>query len=356
MKQLGLVVLFLCVGLARAGDDRLPQLWGSLDWSSDGQYIAVTTDKGVHIHNSEDLSLYKVLTGSLSTAIKWSNDGLRLAFESADGMGVTVWDLRSDEEMHLTLPGVLEPVQIASIQWAPESEALAVAFDQKVQIHYLEQRLVYSRQSFEAFRHVGWPQIHWRPGSTEILSGPFINGIAIWHRYTGMLIDFIWNRIGGNSPVRWSPDGIMIAAGDGPVTVWKVKPGHPFSEWNEIGGELMNRLEYEPGRLLGLSWHPDSTRLAFVFSHAESGYPPKRDFSRDGALIWNLSTQPTHTTGLVPGVFLIDMFYHTDKVIEWSPDGSKLAALSSDGRIVIWEDHTFQVIAEYNGYLSILDL
>jgi len=355
MKLLATLILCLCVGLARADDGQLPLLWGSLDWSFDNQYIAVTTGKGVHIHNGEDLSLYRVLTGTLSPVIKWSNDGLRLAFVSADGLGVTVWDLKSDEETHLTLPGVQEPVHISSIQWAPESEALAVAFDHKVQIHYLEQRLVYSRQSFEAFRHVGLPQIHWRPGGTEILSGPFINGIAVWHRYTGMLIDFIWNRVGGNSPVRWSPDGNMIAAGDGPVTVWKVKPGHAFSEWNEIGGELLNRLEYEPGRLLGLSWHPDSTRLAFVFSHAESGYPPKRDFTRDGVLIWNLSTQPVHITLLVPGVFLIDALFHTDKVVEWSPDGTKLAALSSDGRIVIWEDHTYQVLAEYDEYLSLLD-
>ena len=90
MIRLWIVILCLCVGLVGADDDRLPMLWGSLDWSSDGRFIAVTTDKGVHVHHVEDLSLYKVLTGSRSTAIKWSNDGLRLAFESKDGMGVTV--------------------------------------------------------------------------------------------------------------------------------------------------------------------------------------------------------------------------------------------------------------------------
>ena len=352
MRRFWIAILCLCVGLVGAEDDRLPLLWGSLDWSADGRFIAVTTDKGVHIHDGEDLSLYKVLTGSLSTALKWSNDGLRLAFATRDGMGVTVWDLESEEEIHLTLPGVQEPVHISSIQWSPESESVAVAFEHEVQIHDLERSTVHSRQSFEAFRHLGWAQIDWRPGGTEILSGPFLNGLAITHRYTGMLIDFIWNMNPGNSPFRWSPDGNMIAAGGDPVSVWRVKPSHPYNEWGEIGGELINRLDYEPGRLQGLSWHPNASKLAFLFTHAESGYPPNRDFSRDGALIWDIAT---HRTFLIPGAFVFDMFYHTDKVIEWSPDGSKLAALSSDGRIVIWEDHTFQVLAEYDGYFSILD-
>lgn len=352
MIRLSICVLFFCVCLVSGGDDERPQLWGSLDWSADGRYIAFTTDKGVHIHNAKDLSLYKALTDSLTTAIKWSNDGLRLAFASKDGMGVTVWDLISDEAIHLTLPGVQESVHITSIQWSPESEAVAVAFEHEVQIHDLERSTVHSRRSFEAFYQLGWPQIHWRPGGKEILSGPFVNGIAIWHRYTGMLIDFIWNSEPGNSPFRWSPDGNMIAAGGDPVSVWRVKPGRPYNEWSEIGGELLNRLDYEPGRLQGLSWHPSSTKLAFVFTHSESGYPPNRDFSRDGVLIWDITTGRTI---LIPGIFLFDTFFHTDKVIEWSPDGSKLAALSSDGRIVVMEDHTFQVIAEYDGYRSLVD-
>ena len=352
MKPLGIIIIFLCAFLVRADVEERPMLWGSLDWSSDGRYIAVTTDKGVHIHNSDDLSLFKVLHDSLSTAIKWSNDGLRLAFASKDGMGVTVWDLRSEEGIHLTLPGVQDPVQITSIQWSPDSEAVAVAFEDEVQIHVLERSTVHSRRSFEAFRRLGWPQIDWRPGGTEILSGPFINGMAITHRYTGMLIDYIWNMEPGNSPFRWSPDGNMIAAGGDPVSVWRVKPGNPYNEWGEIGGELVNRLDYEPGRLQGLSWHLNSSKLAFVFTHAESGYPPKRDFSRDGALIWDKST---HRTILIPGVFVFDLFYHTHKVIEWSPDGSKLAALSSDGRIVTWEGDTYHLIAEYDGFRSILD-
>lgn len=352
MKQLCTIVLFFCVFLTSADDDELPLLWGSLDWSSDGRYIAVTTDKGVHIHNSEDLSLYKVLTDYPSTSIKWSNDGLRLAFQSEDGLGVTVWDLKSDEEVRSTLPGLEKSVHITSIQWSPESEALAMAFEDEVQIHDLERSTVNSRQSFEALYHIGYPQIHWRPDSMEILSSPFLNGIAVWHRYTGMLVDFISNMDGDNSPARWSPDGNMIAAGNGPVFVWRVKLVNPYDVRVESVRERIHKLVYEPGRFHGLSWNPDSTKLALVFSHAESGYPPKRDFSRDGVLIWDISRGGT---ALIQGIFIYDTWYPTHKVIEWSPDGSRLAAISSDGRIVIWKDHTYEVLAEYDGYQSVLE-
>lgn len=352
MRCLTLIILLWLPRLPTAVAQELPWLMGSLDWSSDNQYIAVSTDKGAHIHNSDDLSLYRVLTDSPLSGIKWSNDGLRLAFESEDGLGAKVWDLRSDEFIHLTLPGVQESVQITSIQWAPESEALAMAFEHKVQIHNLEHSFVTSRQSFEALYHIGYPQIHWRPDSIEILSSPFLNGIAIWHRYTGMLVDFISNMDGGNSPARWSPDGKMIAAGNGPVFVWRVKLVNPYDVTVESGRERIHKLVYEPGRFQGLSWHPDSTKLAFVFSHSDSGYPPKRDFSRDGVLIWDISRGSTQ---LIPGIFIFDTWFPTHKVLEWSPDGRKLAAMSSDGRIVIWETDTFQVIAEYDGYRSLLD-
>ena len=69
----------------------------------------------------------------------------------------------------------------------------------------------------------------------------------------------------------------------------------------------------------------------------------------------NLGYIYTHPLSLIPDIFLGYKFYHTDKVIEWSPDGSKLAALSSDGRIVVWDAHTFETVAEYAGYRSILD-
>ena len=218
----------------------------------------------------------------------------------------------------------------------------------RIFIWEVESRRLYTEINFWHLYESGFTQVDWRPGGLDILSGSILNGIAVWNHYTGILVDFIYNRLGGNRPARWSPDGNMIAAGSGPVTVWKVKPELPHDAWAEIGGERIHRLDYETGRLHGLSWHPDSTKLTFIVNQYEN---TGLDFSTDGALIWDLSSE---STMLLPGVFIVDMT-HTDKVIEWSPDGNKLAAISSDGRIVVWDAHTYEIVAEYTGYRSILD-
>ena len=348
-RLLTLVVVLLLSIPVSANDRDLPLLWGNLDWSSDGQYIAVTTTKGLHIHNSGDLSLYKILTEFNRPAIRWSNQGLRLAVESADSWGITIWDLESEEKTHLTLSNE-QGKGFRNIEWAHGDLTIAASDDAGIFLADVEGKEIGQIVTFRNMYDYGISWLHWRPPLEVDILSPMVNGIAIYNWYTGLLVDFIWNT-SNNYPARWSPDGNMIAAGDGPVTVWKVLPDSQVDAWAEIGGDRIQKLDHERGRFNGLSWHPNSTKLASVFSHSESGYPPERDFSRDGALVWDLSTD---TTRLIPGVFLIDTL-RVAKTIEWSRDGSKLAALSSDGRIVIWETDSFQVIAEYDGYLSLLD-
>lgn len=349
IRCLVLILLLLLPSLVTAKAQGIPMLWGNLDWSSDGRYIAVTTDRGVHVHHSDDLSLYQVLTDYDWPAIKWSNAGLRLAAATEEPGSITIWDLESEEETHLTKAGK-ERQGVLSIGWGPGDRVIAGSDYDGIYMWESESGSPMGSVTFRGIYEIGRPKIHWRPGGADIMSGSIANGIAVWNFYTGMLVDFIWNS-GGNDPARWSPDGNMIAAGDGPVTVWKVLPDHPANAWAEIGGERIHKLVYERGRFEGLSWHPDSTKLAFVFLHAESGFPPEADFSRDGALIWDI---PTGATKLIPGVFLAETGPYS-KAIEWSPNGNKLAAISSDGRIVIWETDSYQVIAEYDGYQSILD-
>ena len=349
-RTLALVIAILLSIPVSANDHDLPLPWGNLDWSSDGQYIAVATTKGLHIHNSDDLSLYKVLTEFDYSAIKWSNHGLRLAVSSVESWGITIWDLESEVKTYLTLSDEKDKA-FNHIEWAHGDRTIAASSEAGIFLGNVEKQEIQKLVSFRNMYYLGRSWMHWRPPLEVDILSPMVNGIAIYNWYTGWLVDFIWNA-SNNDPARWSPSGNMIAAGDGPVTVWKVLPDSPVNAWAEIGGYTIHKLEIERARFHGLSWHPDSTKLAFVFSQAEAEYPPVRDFSRDGALIWDLSTG---TTRLIPGVILLVDTLRVGKIIEWSPDGSKLAALSGDGRIVIWETDTYQVNAEYDGYLSLLD-
>ena len=351
MKRITCLILFLTACIASADDEKLPWTFGGLDWSSDGRYIAVGTSRGAHIHNSDDLSLFAVLGDGYVDSVAWSNRGLKLAFNDDAKNQIVIQDLEYGDKTFLTYPPRSGDQEyfLKSIVWSPADKSIAAGEGAgRIFVWEVESRRLYTKINFLYLYEVGWTQIDWRPGGLDIISGSIMNGIAVWNHFTGILVDFIFNRLGGNRPARWSPDGNMIAAGRDPVTIWKVKPDVPNDAWAEIGGERIQRLDYEAGQLHGLSWHPDSTKLAFIVNHFDD---TGQDFSRDGALIWDRSLD---STLLVPGVFIVDMT-HTDKVIEWSPDGNKLAAISSDGRIVTWDAHTFDIVAEYAGYRSILD-
>ena len=355
VKRITYIILFLTTCIANADDVEPPWTFGGLDWSSDGRYIAVGTSRGAHIHNSDDLSLFAVLGDGYVDSVAWSNKGLTLAFNDDAQGHIVLNDIAAGGKAHLLYPTMLskqEEFRAKSIVWGPGDSRLAAGcWCGAIGIWKVGEQDSGKLINVWPLYSTDTTQIDWRPGSVDIMSGSIVNGIAIWNYYMGNLMDFMWNTEGSNSPARWSPDGNMIAAGDNPINVWKVKPDRPHTAWDEIGGEIVYRLDYKLGRFRGLSWHPDSTKLAFVFSDGKSVYQPEQDASRDGALIWDLSSD---STMLLPGVFIVDMT-QTDNVIEWSPGGNRLAALSSDGRIVIWDTSSHKIVAEYDGYHSILD-
>jgi len=67
--------------------------------------------------------------------------------------------------------------------------------------------------------------------------------------------------------------------------------------------------------------------------------------------IWDVTTGNLLTE--LPNVIMTgDGFYNN--ALEWSPDGTRLASISDDGRVIIWDMETYEEIAVYDDYRSIL--
>jgi len=343
LKRLLLTVLFLLSSVVATRADTQPWLIGGIGWSSDGQYIAVGTSAGVHIHASDDLSKVRVLDESFFVRmVAWSNSDLRIAYEDYDAERVVIRDLATGERSELSANGM-----IADFAWAPSDKSFAMLAygGGGIKIYNIETEVVETTIRLIQFRGFGTPLVEWGPNGRYIVYGAIANGIAIFNAYTGELVDFIWSQR-STSMVRWSPDGNLLAAGGSGLRIWEINQiYHPHDTVEKFAGDVV----YERPGGSGLSWHPDSSRIAFVdtvYSDQDS-----LDFSGSHAVIWDLATGAVVE---LPGVFITET-YNTWDTIEWSPDGSKLASISSDGRIIIWDASTYDIIAEYAGYRSILD-
>ena len=123
---------------------------------------------------------------------------------------------------------------------------------------------------------------------------------------------------------------------------------HPHDSIDWFIGDVL----YERPGGAGPSWRPDSSKIAYVHTvHPKQDPQNASDFAGSHAAIWDLATD---TVVKLPGVFIYQL-YNVWDVIEWSPDGTKLASISSDGRIVIWDTSSYEIVAEYAGYRPILD-
>ncbi len=347
MKRFALIVIFLLSSTVAAQSDTKPSIQGGLGWSADGRFIAVGTTAGVHIHASDNLQKLLVLDETFNVqTLAWSKTDLRIAYEDHGGQSIYIYDAATGQRSEMRTAGWIE-----DISWSTTDTFIAafVVHGGGIVKWRVETGVEETSISMQPFNLVGHTLFEWSPDEQYFAYGGMAYGFAIFNAYTGKFFDFMWHRKYINV-LKWSPDGNLLAAdGDG-LMIWQInQKHHPHDSIDQFIGDLL----YERKGGAGPSWHPDSSKIAYVVTvHPEQDPQGASDFSGSHAAIWDLGTD---TVVKLPGVFIRDVYNIWD-VIEWSPDGSKLASISSDGRIVIWDTSTYEVIAEYAGYRSILDI
>lgn len=344
MKSLIFIAIFLLSVAVVAQGDTKPWLEGGLDWSADGRFIAVGTTDGVHIHASDNLEKLLVLDESFFVGnIAWSNTDLRIAYADTDGESLYIYDAATGQRSELQSVG-----PISDISWSATDTFIATGVGNAIVKWRVETGVDETTISLQPFTRIGHTLFEWSPDEQFIAYGGIAYGFAIFNAYTGKFFDFIWQN-GWTNPLRWSPDGNFLAADGELLKIWKMnQKHHPHDSIDWFIGDL---LYQRPGGA-GPSWHPDSSKIAYVHTvYPKQDPQDASDFAGSHAVIWDLATD---TVVKLPGVF-IHAYYNTWDVIEWSPDGSKLASISSDGRIVIWDTSTHRIVAEYAGYRSVLD-
>src|SRR5258706_13306081 len=148
--------------------------------------------------------------------------------------------------------------------------------------------------------------VAWSPKGTQIASTSYDKTVRVWDAANGNCVTIYrghWDRV---QAVAWSPDGTRVASGgdDGTVQVWDAATGNPVYTYRRHAHPVST-----------VAWSPDGKRIA-------SGGGDKTVQVWDAFNGGNVFLYRTHTGGV-----------HT---VGWSPDGKRIASGGEDKTIQIW--------------------
>ena len=148
--------------------------------------------------------------------------------------------------------------------------------------------------------------VAWSPAGTHIVSSSYDKSVRIWsttHGFSEIIYRSHWDRV---QAAAWSPDGKRIASAgsDKTVQIWDAATGSPIFTYR---GHALS--------VMALAWSPDSTRIA-------SGGDDK------SVQVWDVNS----------GTLLHTHRGHSSRVqtVVWSPDGRHIASGSDDRTVQVW--------------------
>jgi WD40 repeat protein len=164
------------------------------------------------------------------------------------------------------------------------------------------------------------------PDGKTLASAGEDKNITLWDTANGKMVSELKGHRDLIEFVQFSPDGRLLASAsdDGSVRIW------------DIATKVDKQIDGHKGRVYGLSFNPDEASRMLATA------------GDDGVVhLWDIDTAKTLPNGELRG---LDQLVYA---VAFSPDGSKLASTSLDGKLVLWGAKTpgFSLV-EYRGHNS----
>ena len=222
----------------------------------------------------------------------------------------------------------------------------------------------------------------WAPNGTRIATAGYDKTVRIWDTSNGKCITIYRGHTNHVNAVVWSPDGQRIASASDDRTI---------QIWDPISRTTLMTLQGHVNRVTSLAWSPDSPRLAsggtdktvilwdtntgrtlFVYQghtdavHTVAWSPTGSASTGQAGRVARIASGGVDTTVRLweptkdtKGNFLTSFLFpnrnaftysrHVQRVnaVAWSPDGRRIASVSSDKTMQVWD-----VVSGKAGFVS----
>ncbi|MBZ0308994.1 MAG: WD40 repeat domain-containing protein [Anaerolineae bacterium] len=225
-------------------------------WSPDGSWVAGTVNTEVYIWNTETWQPVHILQGHLDPvwSVAWSPDGTKLASivnVDSPNFNFYIWNTATGRQIQsMEYPGYF--YQVA---WSPDNVSIATTGGARIQLWNVSQT---TQVNYLGFTNLGEVvDADWSPDGTQIASVGDNGYVVIWDITSKKMVRELEGHLLSISDlvfsVDWSPDGSRIASAstDGTVRVWEVETGEQLGVI-EVGSEVYS-----------VAWSPDGTKLAY---------------------------------------------------------------------------------------------
>ena len=287
----------------------------AIDWSPDGQWLAIASGAGeVTLLNVVQQHII-VLEPSVHASVDclgFSCDGQFLAAGGQDGQ-VKVWQMPTESATDLASPRLIKVLEhsrtwVDRLAWSPTHNELAFSLGRYVQVWDMARLEMLATLPFETSSVLA---IAWHPDGEQLAVSGHL-AVKIWSRSAWDNDPKVQELAAAGLAIAISPDGKYLAAGnlDNTLLVWRWDEPHPW------------RMTGFPSKVSHLAWANPARSLVPVVAVA----------SGPGLVVWR--KQPTDEAGWASQVF--DLHQKKISAIAFQPGSQLLASAAEDGKVILW--------------------
>jgi hypothetical protein len=309
----------------------LAQLQGqfttALDWSPNGTTVALADNGGVLVYDVLALTNppRRIVTPQPVSSLAFAGDGSQIFVGDITGT-VHIIDFASGV---IQSSFVAHTAPVSAMTFSPDGLTLVTAKGESVpagtpntdsSIKFWTAAGQLSRESTGYTTPV--TSIAYSPDALQIASGDTAGAVYILDAVTGAQQFLLQGHTARVNDVAFSLDGRFLASGgdDGVIQLYDVASSAT------VVGVIGTLTEVSGRAVFSLDFSPDSTLLA---SAGGALIAPSQD---NAVRLWDI------TGAAAGGVQVVDLLGHTNVVtsVAFSPDGTALASISTDGTARFW--------------------